>query len=188
MSPKERLSTLCGAGAPDQEKHENVIVNVFPCFETYTPGTWAFVFVMEEVEVICYFQDKPALFWRHYLEHERCQAKEILGLVVQSFGSTYCWARKFVSFCVKQDSVYTFINCEVCEGVKSGRQETGDILSPGCLIKSISFPMAAARYRIIRMCLYGAIQEVIMLPPNWVSFNSRVINLCYYWILPQLIM
>lgn len=85
-------------------------------------------------------------------------------------------------------SVYTFVNCKMCGGVKSGTQETGDVPSPGCLIKSISFPMAAARYRIIRMCLYGAIQEVVMLPPNWDSCNRRVINLCYFWILSQLIM
>lgn len=65
MSPKERLSSLCGEGVPDQEKHENVIVSVFPCFETHTPGTWAFVFVMEEVKVIWYFQDTTALFLKH---------------------------------------------------------------------------------------------------------------------------
>lgn len=62
MSPKERLSNLRGVGVPDQEKHENVIVSVFPCFETHTAGSWAFVFVMEEIKVICYFQDKIALF------------------------------------------------------------------------------------------------------------------------------
>lgn len=62
MSPKERLSSLCGVGVPDQEKHENVIVNVFPCFETHTPGTQAFVLVMEQIEVICSFQDTTALF------------------------------------------------------------------------------------------------------------------------------
>lgn len=62
MSPKERLSSLCGVGVSDQEKHENVSVNVFPCFETHAPGTWAFIFVGEEVEIICCFQDTAALF------------------------------------------------------------------------------------------------------------------------------
>lgn len=62
MSPKEKLSSLCGVGVLDQEKHENVIVSVFPCFETHTPGTWAFVFVME---LICYFRDATALFLKH---------------------------------------------------------------------------------------------------------------------------
>lgn len=62
MSPKERLSSSCGVRVPDQVKHKNVTVKVFPCFETHTPGTWAFVFVMGEVEVTCYFQDTTALF------------------------------------------------------------------------------------------------------------------------------
>lgn len=77
-------------------------------------------------------------------------------------------------------SVYTFANWKTHQGVKSGRQETGDILSPGSLMKSISFPMAAVSNRMFRACLDGAIQEVVML-------YSRVIKLCYYCILSQLI-
>lgn len=73
------------------------------------------------------------------------------------------------------------------EGVKSGRREPGDALSPGSLMKSTGFPMAAVSNRIFRTCLDGAIQEVVMLPQNGVSFNSRVVKLHYYCTLSQLI-
>lgn len=52
------------------------------------------------------------------------------------------------------------------EGVKSGRQETGDTLSPGSLMKFISFPVATVSDRIFGTCLDGAIKEVVMLPLN----------------------
>lgn len=74
-------------------------------------------------------------------------------------------------------SVYTFANWKTHEGVKSERQEIGDTLSPRSLMKSISFPVAAVSNRIFRTCLDGAIQEVVMLPLNGVSFNSRVTKL-----------
>lgn len=72
------------------------------------------------------------------------------------------------------ESVYTFANWKTHEGVKSERQEIGDTLSPRSLMKSISFPMAAVSNKIFRTCLDGAIQEVVMLPLNGVSLNSRV--------------
>lgn len=73
------------------------------------------------------------------------------------------------------------------EGVKSGRQETKDILGSGSLMKSVSFPLAAVSKKIFRMCFNGAIQEVVMLPLNCVSFNSRVIKWHCYCIVSLLI-
>lgn len=55
------------------------------------------------------FKTQQLQFLRHHLEHEGWQAKEILGLVIQSFGSTYCWARKFVSFFCEAQTVFTLL-------------------------------------------------------------------------------
>ena len=117
VTRSKRLSSSCGLGVPDQEKHENVIVNVFPCFEPHTPETQKFVFVMGEVDFIRYFQGTTA-FWRHCLKHKTQQVKERLDLVVQSFGWTYCWASKFISLHVKHRQCLHFCKLENAWGSK----------------------------------------------------------------------
>lgn len=112
------LNSSRGLGVPDQEKHENIIVNVFLYFEPHTEETQKFVFVMWAVDFTCYFQGMTALFWRQRLEHESRQAKERLDLVIQSFGLTYCWARKFISLCVEHRECLHFCKLENAWGSK----------------------------------------------------------------------
>lgn len=158
MSPKETLSSLCSVRVSDQEKHRNVTVNVFSMFwNTYTRNMGI---------CICHgWRRGHMLFSRHNISFfegtiwsmKDGRLRKYLVWWFKVLAQLTAEQESLFIFVWSTNSVYTFINYKMCAGIKSGRQKTGNILSPGCLIKSNSFPMAVARYRIIRMCLYGAI-------------------------------